>query len=142
MPRYWVVGGVYEGTDFSRIADGGEEERLGPYDSYEEARAVWANRAWETVDDANARFRIEEESTPQRAEFWVVGGIYTDTNFIETEHPAGERWIGPFDSYDEAKAEWARQAWATVDEANARFRIDKRTGGPATGSGAGGARHD
>ena len=56
---YWVVGGVYTGTDFNQIsAAAAEEERFGPYESYAEAFSEWSRLAWKTVDDAHARYRI------------------------------------------------------------------------------------
>lgn len=61
MARYWVVGGEYENTRFERIAPGRAEERLGPFATYEDAHKTWAERAWATVDDAHARFRIVSE---------------------------------------------------------------------------------
>jgi hypothetical protein len=61
MTRYWVVGGAYEDTSFSKIAPDRAEERHGPFATYEEAHKKWAERAWATVDDANSRFRIVEE---------------------------------------------------------------------------------
>jgi hypothetical protein len=124
MARYWVVGGEYADTTFERMADGKPEERIGPFDSYEAAKAVWQARAWATVDNAHARYRIEEEGSDLR--YWVVGGSYTDTSFSQPAEPGGERWHGPFESYDAAKAEWMRLAWATVDDAHARFRIERR----------------
>ena len=58
-PGYWVVGGIYSGTDFTRIADSAPtEQRFGPYDSYAEAFTEWSRLAWKTVDDAHARYRI------------------------------------------------------------------------------------
>ena len=36
-----------------------------------------------------------------------------------------EERIGPFASYADAKAEWQRRAWATVDDAHARFRTEE-----------------
>jgi hypothetical protein len=132
MPRFWVVGGVYEDTGFEAMADGGAEPRLGPFDSYAAAKAEWQRRAWATVDDAHARFRIEEEDERAAARFWVVGGGYRDTGFTEPAE-GGEQWYGPFDSYAAAKAEWGRRAWATVDDALARFRIEKRVGDPRQG---------
>src|SRR3954464_9789309 len=59
MKRFWVVGGIYADTGFDRIAEGGKEERIGPFPDYAAAKAAWQKRAWETVDNANARFRIE-----------------------------------------------------------------------------------
>ena len=58
------------------------------------------------------------------AQFWVVGGAYTDTHFIEALAP-GERWIGPFADSKAAKAEWATMAWRTVDDCATRYRIER-----------------
>ena len=62
MPRYWVIGGEYTDTKFKKIAGGGKETRLGPFDSYEAAKAAWQARAWATVDSANTRYRIVKEA--------------------------------------------------------------------------------
>src|SRR3546814_11318167 len=78
--RYWVVGGEYTDTRFVEIAGGGRERRLGPFDSYAEAKAVWRAKAMETIDDAHARWPIEKEDA---REYWVVGGSYTGTDFKE-----------------------------------------------------------
>lgn len=66
MKRYWVVGGLYADTGFKHIQSGGREERLGPFATYAEAEAIWRKRAWETVDQATARFWIESEDIPAR----------------------------------------------------------------------------
>jgi Domain of unknown function (DUF4170) len=122
MARYWVIGGEYADTAFERIAGGGEEERIGPFESYEAAKAEWQARAWASVDSAHARYRIEEEGAAPG--YWVVGGHYKDTHFREPADPAGENWSGPFPTYEAAKAEWARLAWSSVDDALARYRIE------------------
>jgi hypothetical protein len=132
MARYWVVGGIYTDTSFTRLQGGGAEERAGPFATHEQAKAEWQRRAWATVDDAHARYRIEEEDAQAAAGYWVVGGIYKDTRFAEPAEGA-EQWYGPFATYDEAKAEWQRRAWETVDDAHARFRIEKRAGDPRRG---------
>ena len=74
MARYWVVGGEYADAAFERIAGDKPEERIGPFESYEAAKAVWQARAWATVDNAQARYRIEEEGSDLR--YWVVGCSY------------------------------------------------------------------
>jgi hypothetical protein len=132
MARYWVVGGIYTDTSFTKMLGGGAEERAGPFGTHDQAKAEWQRRAWATVDDAHARFRIEEEDEQAEPRFWVVGGAYMDTHFTE---PAGgtEQWHGPFKTYEDAKAEWQRRAWATVDDALSRFRIEKRTSDPRQG---------
>jgi hypothetical protein len=123
MKRFWVVGGIYADTNFDRIAAGDQEERVGPFPDYQAAKAAWQKRAWETVDHANARFRIEEEGGEPC--YWVVGGPYRDTHFTEPAAGGGEEWSGPFEDYNAAKCEWSRRAWSTVDDAMCRYRIEK-----------------
>lgn len=120
--RYWVVGGVYADTSFTGLAGGGEETRLGPFDDYGQAKAVWRAKAMETVDDAHARYSIEKESHDQ---YWVIGGVYTDTNFHELADGGEERKFGPFETYEDAQREWKAQSMAAIDDAYARFRIEK-----------------
>src|SRR3546814_19371105 len=86
--RYWVVGGEYTDTRFAEIVGGGPERRLGPFDSYPEAKAVWRAKAMETIDDAHARWSIEKEDA---REYWVVGGSYTGTDFREIAGGEEER---------------------------------------------------
>ena len=58
------------------------------------------------------------------AQFWVVGGEYTDTHFHEALD-GNEEWIGPFSDYRTAKQEWAKRAWQTVDNCHTRYRIER-----------------
>src|SRR5262249_22620023 len=112
-------------TRFDKLVGGKPEQRLGPFATYADAKAQWQARAWATVDNANVRYRIEEETA--RPSFWVVGGVYQDTSFRE---PAGgaEQWFGPFDTYEVVKAEWARHVWVSVDDAHCRYRIETLSG--------------
>ena len=57
-------------------------------------------------------------------QFWVVGGEYTDTTFHDVVH-GDEAWFGPFETYDAARAEWAKHAWQNVDDAHVRYRIER-----------------
>lgn len=57
-------------------------------------------------------------------QYWVVGGEYRDTKFQKPLCGA-EEWIGPFQSYQDAKQEWSRRAWQTVDDAHTRYRIEQ-----------------
>lgn len=68
MARFWVVGGVYTDTNFQTTITGGEEEWYGPYDAYEDAKQVWQRKAWNTVDHATTRYRIEriDQDEPPR----------------------------------------------------------------------------
>lgn len=58
--QFWVVGGRYESTAFKRIADGGAEERIGPFADYETALKEWRARSIVHIDEANVRYRIEQ----------------------------------------------------------------------------------
>ena len=59
--------------------------------------------------------------------FWVIGGEYTDTRFVDIVGGGAETRLGPFATYGDAKAEWARRAWTSVDDAHTRFRIERRS---------------
>ena len=57
------------------------------------------------------------------AQFWVVGGQYKDTRFLELEAGAREERLGPFATYEEAYKAWTGRTRATLDSATTRFRI-------------------
>jgi len=56
--------------------------------------------------------------------YWVVGGEYSSTAFVETADGKPPRRYGPFASLDEAKARWAALSWAEVDNCHARYAIE------------------
>ncbi|MBP5856497.1 DUF4170 domain-containing protein [Marivibrio halodurans] len=58
-------------------------------------------------------------------QYWVVGGRYTDTSFSELEPGEKETRLGPFATHDQANAVWRAKAMETVDEAYARFHIER-----------------
>jgi len=60
MERYWVVGGEYSSMAFKALKDGAQQ-MLGPYDSREEACAVWRRISQETKACATARYAIASE---------------------------------------------------------------------------------
>ncbi len=119
---YWVIGGTYTDTTFTHIVGGDAEQKIGPFPDYDTAKTVWAKLAWENVDDAHTRYRILHEAAD---EFWVVGGAYSSTDFKEMANGGEEERIGPFETYEAAKAVWQRKAWESVDDAHVRYRIDK-----------------
>ena len=55
---YFVVGGVYEDTSFEKLENSGNQEKFGPFESYDEALKVWEKVSWENVDDCNVRYFI------------------------------------------------------------------------------------
>lgn len=122
---YWVIGGEYTDTSFTLIKGGDAESKIGPFKDYAMAKAIWAKLAWEHVDDAHVRYRIIDDGSQ---EFWVVGGTYKSTDFGETIDGSPEKRIGPFKTYEAAKAEWQKRAWESVDDAHTRYRIEKVAG--------------
>ncbi|MEQ8602341.1 MAG: DUF4170 domain-containing protein [Marivibrio sp.] len=120
--QYWVAGGIYTDTSFSELEPGTKETRLGPFSTYDEAKAVWRAKAMETVDEAYARFHIEREKHDQ---FFVVGGEYTDTDF-QAIKPGTEERLGPYASYEEAERVWKQKSMAAIDDAYVRYRIDQQ----------------
>jgi hypothetical protein len=122
MQRYWVVGGEYESTDFARITGGKAEDRHGPFGDFAAARAKWAALSMATVDNAHIRYRIEKEDA---REYWVVGGRYADTGFARIAGGGAEERLGPFKSEREALDVWRAKAWQSVDDALARYHIER-----------------
>lgn len=59
--RYWIVGGEYADTSFTRLVDG-TERVMGPYESRENAMAAWQQLAEATRSNCHARFSIAEEA--------------------------------------------------------------------------------
>jgi|TARA_R100001224_G_scaffold63007_1_gene37704 hypothetical protein len=115
MAKYWVIGGTYQDTGFDKPI--GEETKVGPFGSFEDAEKEWSKMAWQSVDDANSRYRIE-----RLEEYWVVGGEYETTDF---EKPVGgeEERHGPFATFKDAEKAWSKLAWQHVDNCNCRYRV-------------------
>jgi len=120
--QYWVVGGEYTDTEFRTIRDGRPEQRHGPYDSLELARAEWAGLSMDQVDNAFVKFRIEHGG---QKEHWVVGGRYKTTEFLIIADGGEEERYGPYESYDDAHKEWQAKSMARVDDAHVRYRIEQ-----------------
>ena len=119
--QYFVVGGLYKDTSFTDMAEGHKLARLGPFDNYDEAVAVWRAKAMETIDEAYAKFNIEKTA---HTEFFVIGGEYTDTDF-KTIKNGEEKSYGPFASVEEAREKWKALSMADIDNAYVRYRVEK-----------------
>ena len=65
MAQFWVVGGEYKDTSFSKLAPGVQEQGYGPFASYADAYQTWFSHARATIDDATVRYRIVEEDQAQ-----------------------------------------------------------------------------
>ncbi len=119
--QYFVVGGLFNDTTFTNLAEGEKLSKLGPFDNYDEAVAVWRAKAMETVDEAYAKFNIEKTS---HTEYWVIGGEYTNTDF-KTIKSGNEDRHGPYTNKEDARSQWKALSMSDVDNAYVRYRIEK-----------------
>ena len=69
------------------------EERIGPFENYEAAKAVWQARAWATVDNARARYRIEEDGSDLR--YWVMRLLLQGHALLRARRQAGRALVRP-----------------------------------------------
>jgi len=61
---YWVVGGEYADSSFTRLQSGKELEVYGPFDEWEGALGFWRGMTSKSVDDAMMRYDIRENYQP------------------------------------------------------------------------------
>ena len=61
--------------------------------------------------------------------YWVVGGHYTDTDFVTLMPKCELEKHGPFRTYKEAYIKWSEQAWRTVDICCYRVMIEEKNNG-------------
>ncbi|SOD94600.1 DUF4170 domain-containing protein [Caenispirillum bisanense] len=64
--RFWVIGGEYTDTAFTRIK-AGTQTIAGPFTEYDDALRDWRNRAEENRGDACLRFSIAAEGVAAQA---------------------------------------------------------------------------
>ncbi len=61
--------------------------------------------------------------------YWVIGGHYTDTDFVTLVEGCELEEYGPFDTYKKAYIKWSERAWKTVDICCYRFTIKEKKDG-------------
>lgn len=119
--KFFVVGGEYADTTFTRIADGKTLETHGPFGE-SEAHAFWRGITGKTVDNAMVRYFVKPEEEAVDASYYVYGGEYADTRFTELA-PGEELEVhGPF-SKARALDVWRSLTGKTVDHAMVRYDI-------------------
>ncbi len=116
---FYVVGGEYADTSFSRLAAGHELESHGPM-SEREAHDLWRDLTGRTVDNAMVRYMVEERQAT--APVYVVGGEYADTGFDRLAPGHALEVLGPF-SPAEALAQWRAKTASTVDSCLHRYDL-------------------
>ena len=71
---YWVVGGEYADTSFTKMQAGKELEVYGPFEKWEAALGFWRGMTAKSVDDAQVRYDIRENYQPGDAPIGGRGG--------------------------------------------------------------------
>ena len=118
---FFVLGGEYADTTFTRMQPGQVEERFGPF-TEKEAYDHWRAITGKTVDNALVRYRVRPADAPNSSGWYVVGGEYSDTDFKTLM--AGQKLenFGPF-ARPEAMAVWRAMSTKSVDNALVRYQI-------------------
>lgn len=120
--QYYVIGGEYADTSFTKIAEGKTEERYGPF-LEKEAYDTWRGLTGRTVDNALIRYRVKPADDAGTADQWfVVGGEYASTAFDQIASGAKREIYGPF-ARPEALAVWRSITAKSVDNAMCRYDI-------------------
>lgn len=122
--KYYVVGGEYADTTFTRIADGHKEETFGPFDEHE-AHVCWRALTGKTVDNAMVRYAIRADEEAGGDEWFVVGGEYADTSFDVMAPGKQLESHGPF-RRKAAMDKWRELTGKTVDNAMIRYDVCSR----------------
>ena len=55
--------------------------------------------------------------------YWVIGGVYKNTDFTDIQNGYSMEKYGPFESYNEAKKVWDKYSWKNVDDCFIRYTI-------------------
>jgi len=119
--QYYVIGGEYADTSFSKIAEGKTEDKFGPFPE-KEAHDLWRSLTGKTVDNAMVRYRVKPVEESAEDQWYVVGGEYCDTDFCAITTGAKLEVYGPFPR-PEALAVWRAITSKSVDNAMARYDI-------------------
>ena len=64
---FYVTGGEYADSSFTKLVAGARLETYGPFDDYETARKEWRGRTMATIDNAMIRYQIVPGGPAARA---------------------------------------------------------------------------
>jgi hypothetical protein len=118
---YYVIGGEYADTSFTKPAAGTELEKHGPYTEVE-AHNFWRSITGQTVDNAMVRYVVKNEDELPDQQFYVVGGEYKDTGFTIMADGREFEVYGPFQK-QQALDFWRGLTSQTIDSATHRYDI-------------------
>lgn len=118
---YYVIGGEYADTSFTKPAEGTQLEKHGPF-TEKEAHDFWRDLTGKTVDNAMVRYVVRNEGDLPDQQFWVVGGEYKSTDFEEIAEGRKFEVYGPFGK-QQALDFWRGLTSQTIDSATHRYSI-------------------
>lgn len=125
--KFWVVGGEYADTAFTRIIEGKDLEKYGPF-TEKQAHDTWRELTGRTVDNAMVRYFVRADEEMDDTGYFVVGGEYADTDFKAMAPGREVEVYGPF-KRQQAMDFWRGITSQTVDSALHRYditRVDPR----------------
>ena len=82
---YWVVGGEYADSSFTKMQAGKELEVYGPFDKWEAALGFWRGMTSKSVDDALVRYDIRENYQPGDSPVGQRAGAKPKLKLLPTE---------------------------------------------------------
>lgn len=119
--KFFVVGGEYADSSFSKPAPGVDLETHGPY-TKQEAHDVWRRLTGQTVDNAMVRYVVKAVDDLGGENYYVVGGEYADASFTTMAQGKAQESYGPF-GRQQAMDFWRGITSQTVDSALHRYDI-------------------
>ncbi|MFC3228296.1 DUF4170 domain-containing protein [Marinibaculum pumilum] len=69
---FYVVGGIYKNTKFTKLAPGEELQVFGPFDTHGKADDVWRDKSFAMVDNAMARFTVRSQHELEEIEHKIL----------------------------------------------------------------------
>lgn len=121
--KFYVIGGEYTDSSFSRPVEGQPLETYGPF-SEDEAKTFWRDITGRTVDNAMVRYVVKADDQIGGDNFYVVGGEYADTTFTVLADGKAKSVYGPF-TREEALSFWRGITSQTVDSCLHRYDIQR-----------------
>lgn len=121
--KFYVIGGEYADSAFTRIANGKTLEKYGPYTA-DEARAFWRDITGRTVDNAMVRYVVKADEDLEDSQYYVVGGEYADSDFHEIAAGKKLEVYGPF-ARQQALDFWRGITSQTIDSCLHRYDISR-----------------
>ncbi len=121
--KFYVIGGEYTDSSFTRLIEGEHIHTYGPFEEAE-AKIFWREITGKTVDNAMVRYVVRADDQIGGDNYYVVGGEYADTSFSVMADGKTKSKYGPFNHQD-ALNFWRGITSQTVDSCLHRYDIQR-----------------